>query len=273
MKAKGLIKIWGMFALYAILFVLVTFGNLRIGDDATQTMWNILSFFIIVLAVVMLVKYRLPSRKQIIVSAIFGMLMFVPFVSMAGVIAFLAVRVPLVTFLSALAFFSISNHHSENTIVLLKNKSVKSVVVTISIGLIVGIVWGTINIFLNNDQPAPHFALINFLVPLNPGIYEEMAFRAFIFATCLHFMRGEIVTKWQRFTVWFMMVIPHVFPHTPDMFIEQGVVSGIIAMAILSFVFGVPFAILQRKRDLTSAMIAHGVVMIIFFSMFGITMS
>jgi len=145
--------------------------------------------------------------------------------------------------------------------------------VTILIGLVVGIVWGTINIFLNNDQPEPHFALINFLVPLNPGIYEEMAFRAFIFTACLHFMRGELTTKLQRFTAWFMMVIPHVLPHTPYMFIEQGFISGIMATVILTFVFGIPFAILQRKRDLTSAMIAHGVVMIIFFSMFSIEVS
>jgi len=264
-----------MFAVYLILFALVTYGNLRIGASATQTMWFILSASVILISIAMLVKYKFPSKKQVVISAIFGILMFVPFVSMVGITALFAVfaiRVSFATFLSAMAFFSISNHYSENSIVLLKDKSVKSIVMTILIGVLVGVVWGAINIFLNNDQASPHFALINFIMPLNPAIYEEMAFRAFIFASCLHFMKGELTTKRQRFTVWFMMIIPHVLPHTPNMFIEQGFVSGIMSIVILSAVFGVPFASLQRKRDLVSAMIAHGVVMIIFFTMFGISL-
>jgi len=243
------------------------------GASATQTMWFILSVGVIIISIAMLVKYKLPSKRQIAISAIFGLLMFVPLVSMVGAIAFLAVRIPLVTFLTAMAFFSISNHYPENSIVLLQNKSVKSVVMTVFIGICVGAVWGTINIFLNNAQPAPHFALLNFIMPLNPAIYEEMAFRAFIFASSLHFMKGELITKRQRFTAWFMMIIPHVLPHTPVMFIEQGFISGIMSVAILAAVFGVPFAFLQRKRDLVSAMVAHGVVMIIFFTMFGISLT
>jgi len=269
---NGIIKIWLMFAIYLVLFALVTYGNLRIGTSATQTMWFMLSVGVLLISIAMLVKYRLPSKKQIVISAIFGILMFVPFVSMVGITALFAVRVPLVTFLSAMAFFSISNHYPENSIVLLKDRSVKSVVISILIGILVGMVWGTINIFLNSDQPSPHFALINLIMPLNPGVYEEMAFRAFIFASCLHFMNGELTTKRQRFTAWFMMIIPHVLPHTPNMFIEQGFVSGILSIVILSAVFGVPLAFLQRKRDLVSAMIAHGVVMIMFFTMFGISL-
>ncbi|MCL2873437.1 MAG: CPBP family glutamic-type intramembrane protease [Defluviitaleaceae bacterium] len=270
---NGTIKIWAIFAIYFVLFVMVAGFNLRVADTATASMWLILSACIFVLSVFMLIKYKLPSKNQIIISLVFGLLMFAPFVSIAGLSAFLAVRIPIVTFLSAMAFFSISNHYPENTIVLIKNKSVKSIAITIALGLAVGITWGIINIFLNSDQPSPHFALINFIVPLNPGIYEEMAFRAFIFAACLHFIGGKLTTKWQRFTVWFMMVIPHVLPHTPSMFIEQGIIAGIISTVILTLVFGLPFALLQRKRDITSAMIAHGVVMIIFFSMFGISMS
>ena len=265
-----MMKIWGAFVVYSFLFVMVTSQSLSIGDNPTSGMWLILSAFVVILSIAMLIKYKPPKKKQIIISMVFGLLMFAPFVSMAGTTAFFVVRVPLVTFLSAMAFFSISNQYPESTIVLLKNKSVKSVVITIVIGLAVGVVWGVINVFLNSEQPAPHFALINFIVPLNPGIYEEMAFRAFIFAACLHFMKGELKTKKQRFTAWFMMIVPHVLPHTPNMFIEQGFIPGLMSAAILTAVFGLPFAFLQRKRDLTSAMIAHGVVMIIFFSMFGI---
>lgn len=42
-----------------------------------------------------------------------------------------------------------------------------------------------------------------------------------------------------------------------------------LCVTILSQLFGLPFAILQRKRDLTSAMIAHGVVDVIRFCFLG----
>ena len=67
-----------------------------------------------------------------------------------------------------------------------------------------------------------------------------------------------------------MMVIPHVLIHMPDMFIENGLINGIIGIVMLTILFGLPFAFLQRKWDLTSAMIAHGIVIAIRFSAFGI---
>lgn len=67
-----------------------------------------------------------------------------------------------------------------------------------------------------------------------------------------------------------MMVIPHVLIHIPDTFLTYGIVSGIVNIVMLSLIFGIPFAILQRKRDLLSAMIAHGTVDVIRFSFLGL---
>ena len=267
-------RIWGIFTLYLIVFVLTVGGNLRFADDATSSMWFVIMVFAFVLSIVLLVKNRFPDKKRIIISAVFGLLMFAPSLVMTGgTFSLQILPIPLVTFLSSVAFFSISAKYPESAIALLKGKTARDVAVTVGLGLGVGIIWGIINIFLNNEQPSLQMAPAHFIVPLNPGIYEEMVFKALIFASCLHCFKGELATKWRRFTAWFMMIIPHVLPHTPDMFIQNGLISGLFAVVILTLVFGLPFAVLQRKRDLASAMIAHGVVMIIFFNVFGINMS
>jgi len=66
-----------------------------------------------------------------------------------------------------------------------------------------------------------------------------------------------------------MMIMPHVMVHTPDVFINHGLISGIINNLLLALLFGLPFSLLQRKQDLTSAIIAHGVVVLIRFCAIG----
>lgn len=67
-----------------------------------------------------------------------------------------------------------------------------------------------------------------------------------------------------------MMVIPHVLIHTPEAFMSKGVISGLVVVILYTVIFGLPFAYLQWKRDVTSAMIGHGVVDFIRFCLFGL---
>ncbi|MNF04285.1 hypothetical protein D3C80_2037670 [compost metagenome] len=67
-----------------------------------------------------------------------------------------------------------------------------------------------------------------------------------------------------------MMIIPHVLIHTPDIIINNGIVPGVINIIMLALLFGLPFAVLQKKRDITSAMLAHGIVDVIRFCFLGL---
>jgi hypothetical protein len=66
------------------------------------------------------------------------------------------------------------------------------------------------------------------------------------------------------------MVIPHVLLHFPDMIATNGIGSIIGNVIILSLLFGLPFALLLRKRDLFSAITAHTLVDLIRFICLGI---
>lgn len=70
-----------------------------------------------------------------------------------------------------------------------------------------------------------------------------------------------------------MMIVPHILPHIlftlePNM-IEACINFG-ITMVLYIVIFGLILVILQRKRDVLSAMIAHGIIDAIRFTIFGL---
>ena len=77
-------------------------------------------------------------------------------------------------------------------------------------------------------------------------------------AFCVWYSDGEM-NLFQKITMYFMMCVPHATVHGYPLF----------QTAILSILFGLPFAILQKKRDITSAMISHGLVDAVRFTLLG----
>jgi hypothetical protein len=269
MKQKsGMVKIWSLFTGFLVLFVLNLFANT--GDNPTANIWLVLAVCVTILSVVMLIKNKLPEKKQILISLLFGLSLFAAYTITFKTIGFSSVQVPVVTIVCALASFSVFNTYRDKAIKLLKSGSLKSVCLSISIGAAVGIIWGIANLFLGGNPGDIKITPAAFLMALSPGIYEEIAFRGLLFAVCLYFFKGSLDTKSKQFTCWFMMIIPHVMIHTPGIFITNGVINGIVSIIMLTVLFGLPFAFLQRKRDLTSAMIAHGVLVAIRFCVYGI---
>ncbi|MDR1690190.1 MAG: CPBP family intramembrane metalloprotease [Clostridiales bacterium] len=262
-KGSGLKKIWGMFFAFFALFILNFFVKTDMGT--TSAAWLILAFCVLILSVVILVKNKLPLKKQILISFAFGLLMIAAYQGLS----FTSVQTFIVTAFCSMASFSVFNTHGEQAVPLIKGTCPKSQFISIVIGCLVGACWGILNIFLSGSEPILKITLSCFALALSPAIYEEIAFRAFLFAVCLYFLNGKIVSRKERFTCYFMMIVPHVLIHTPEMFITGGVPQGIIGIFMLAVLFGLPFAVLQRKRDLLSAMVAHGIVMVIRFSFLG----
>ncbi|WP_428863300.1 CPBP family glutamic-type intramembrane protease [Clostridium sediminicola] len=240
--------------------------KLKTTIGLTALMWLISDICVLIMSLLMLIKNKLPNKKQILISLLFGVLIFIAYKG----ITISSVKVFLVMFLSSLACFSIFNRYKNNALIFLKKDNLKSVLLSIIIGLITGIVLGIVNLFLNNGTPNLRITLTCFLTALSPAIYEEIAFRTFMFALCIYFLKGDLNTKIEKFTCYFMMIIPHVMIHTPEQFVKYGLISGIISIFILALLFGLPFAFLQKKHDITSAMIAHGVVDIIRFCFLGL---
>lgn len=154
--------------------------------------------------------------------------------------------------------------------VLLKNTSYdvpflggfKNSVKTIFCIFLIGGGLSIVNIFLIVQETTYNFnyVLQYFLSALGIGIYEEVLFRLFYFALCVYILKDKKMNKTQTILSYLIMVLPHVLLH-------PGI--DLVSIVGLSLLFGLPFALMQRKLNLISAMGSHALVDFIRFIVFG----
>ncbi|MNB80937.1 hypothetical protein D3C75_277050 [compost metagenome] len=268
MAIKSNLKmVWMMFGVFMLLFVLNFYAGSN-QTDATSRMWIVLGACSLLVSVFLLVKHKLPAKRQILISLLLAAAVAAAYINLS---LFTMIETSVITLMSSLAVFSTFNRFSDNRLVFLHNSNKKTVAVSLLTGIAAGAVLGIINLLLSGkalDSFSIKFAY--FKIALSPAIYEEMAMRAVFYALCLSLLNGRMDTRAKRFTAWFMMIIPHVLIHTPDIIINNGIVPGVINIIMLALLFGLPFAVLQKKRDITSAMLAHGIVDVIRFCFLGL---
>lgn len=265
-KEKSTNKILFLFFAFMALFIINFFVPVFAGINKTNQMWLLFDLYSLSISAFLLIKNKLPNKIYIAISLLFGILMFVAYqgLNLSSINGFF------ITTLCSLASFSVFSNYKKDSVLLIKAKNLKAVLSSLFIGLIVGAILGTINLFLDDQTLNFNLTITCFSTALSPAILEEVCYRLVVFACCLYFLNGEIRNKSENRWCYFMMVVPHVLIHTPEIFVNYGFISGLISTILLSFIFGLPFAILQRKRDLASAMVAHGVVDIIRFAFLGL---
>lgn len=266
MRRKSLGIIWGMFGVFIIIFILNF--SLTINISANQRMFLVLQLWSVILSIILIVKNKLPNDKHIKISIILSFLVAISYYEVAIVAVFTGF---MVTLLSSLAMFSTFEKFNYEKLTFLNNYTKKSIYMTIFLGVGAGVILGVVNLLLMSMSNTPnlHIKLSCFIVALSPAIYEEIVMRSLFYAFCIDLIDGKIETKNQKLTCWFMMIMPHVIVHTPDTFVYGGVYEGIIVIAMYILIFALPLTILQKKRDITSAMIAHGMIDFIRFCFYG----
>lgn len=251
--SKKLFWLWGTFALFFVI---------RIAN--IMDVWPVLSLWSVCLSIFLLIKNKMPSVKRIIISAVFSLvascvILFTIYNqnSASQLVSILFILVP--TLVSSLAVFSVMEKYGD--FVLLKCETKKDIFITAGISVASGIVLGIINCFLRTGNAEINivFDFSKIILCLNPAIYEEIACRAVFMAFVFYICRGVKLTRFQSFTMWFMMTVPHVICHG----------YGIVESVVLFVMCGLPFAVLQRKRDIAGSMISHGLVDAIRFIAFG----
>ena len=259
-------KVWISFAIYLIGY----FAIMIIFKDQSLA-WLELEAFSLIVSIAMLKKHHFPGRKGIIISVIVTILYMLSKITTFNVFAIIQT---LVVFLAASACCSVFEKYSENALTWIRNDKKISIVISILIGIAAGIGMGFINYLLmkSSNQRVEADYLNAFINSLNPATMEEIALRSIFYAFCLDAVGGSFTNRTQKFTSWFMMIVPHIIPHImfdPSNLIE-GIIQWFIILILYILIFGLLFAILQRKRDITSAMIVHGITDFIRFVLFGI---
>lgn len=254
----GLIGLWVEFAAYFFIYTI-----------ATKNFFTFTAIWSSGLAVYLLIRLKLPSVKYILISLIFGIVVSLCYLAVQMnimVVVHQGLLAGLPTLLSSLAVFAVMEKLSndrEKPYYLIRNSGKRpfyqELLISLAIAIASAAVLAVINYFLGKSSSTVNFAitLSRLTICLSPAIFEEMACRAVFMAFCIYLFRKP--TKFQLFTMWFMMIVPHTLAHHYDL----------MSSLILCILFGLPFALLQRKRDLTSAMVSHGLVDAIRFCIFG----
>ncbi len=254
----GLLALWVEFAAYFFIYTI-----------ATKNFFTFTAIWSSALAIYLLIRLKLPSVKYIVISLIFGIAVSLCYLAVQMnimVVVHQGLLAGLPTLLSSLAVFAVMEKLSndrEKPYYLIRNSGKRpfyqELLISLAIAIASAAVLAVINYFLGKSSSTVNFAitLSRLTICLSPAIFEEMACRAVFMAFCIYLFRKP--TKFQLFTMWFMMIVPHTLAHHYDL----------MSSLILCILFGLPFALLQRKRDLTSAMVSHGLVDAIRFCIFG----
>lgn len=251
---------WISFVIFALLY----FANCIITKTQDFS-WLLLTVYALVISVFLLTKHKFLKGKAIITPVVFACIYLVSNIYRFNLFSLIQAAI---VFLSSCAVISTYKDVTGSDFHWVKNGKKLDFVWSILLGILVGIVWGAINYFLmqGSNEKVPTSILKAGIVALNPAVIEEISYRTLFYAFCIHAMNGLPKSKKESFTCWFMMMIPHILPHI--MF--TGSLDFVIYLILYIVVFGSVFAILQRKRDVMSAMIAHGLVDAIRFVIFGL---
>ena len=176
--------------------------------------WLVLAFISCVIAVVLLVKNKLPSKKYIVISAVMAIAATVGYLvdDNEGVITLLAggLIAGIPTLLTSLAVFSVMEKTKAYS--LLADKKWYSVLLSIVIGVVVGSLFSFVNTFVYTDM---NYVWLSTWPA--PAIYEVMAFRSVFMAYCVYFSHGKKMKGFSLFTMYFMMIVPHTVAYGYDL--------------------------------------------------------
>jgi len=206
------------------------------------------------IAIYIILKYKIFDKKDIAVGVVFGALCMP-----SNFIAGLSTVLP---YIAAMMIFK----NSKNRIYLFKTGKRNDIIITTLLILVVGGILGEINVLFSIKSLPVNF-LINmewFFDAMRAGVFEEISFRFFFFALCVYLTKDQPFSRIQNLLCYAIMVIPHVLAH----FNFQN--FNIVSVILLCLFFGLPFALMQRKSNLISAIGSHTVVDMVRFCVFGV---
>lgn len=204
-----------------------------------------------VISVYLMIKYKSLKKQDAVIAVLLGGIAALSNVFW-GITAIFA-------FLGGQSVFRKSVNH----IKMIKSSSKKDISATILIAAAVGAVFGTINILVigMGMKADPGFDLPFLFLAFRAGVTEEIIFRFLLFAICVDLTKDKTLSRGENFLCYFIMCFPHALSHV-------SLSNFNIIMVFGGLIFNILFSLLQRKRDLSSAMGSHFIIDLMRFYVF-----
>lgn len=231
--------------LFLLLLFLSFFSLFAVNSNALL----ILLVFILIISIWSIIKKKENVSKNDIIVAIILMIVCLPTNPILGIFV-------LPTYIASRCILKNTNDK------IVFWGSAKNLMKTFLCIVIVGGFLSVVNLLLMGATINMSFDnIIQYLLSsLGIGIYEEVIFRMFYFALCMLILKEKKMNKIQHFLTYFIMILPHVLLH-PNI--------DFVSIVVLSLLFGLPFALMQRKINLFSAIGSHSFVDFIRFIVVG----
>lgn len=221
-----------------------------LNPERLKALWFIV---VLSLALIFIIKNKNTSKHDIFAGVALGCLVM-PSHAVMGTCS-------IVAYIGGASVFK----KSKNKILLFKAANIKEILKTVGIAAIAGVALAVINILLAKSAMEFNISIEPewFLRAIKAGVSEEIIFRFFFFALSVYCIKDGALSRFDNFLCYAIMVLPHVLIHFDA---TNFTLSSVVVLTLL---FGLPFAIMQRKRDLSSAIGAHTLVDAVRFCTFG----
>ena len=241
------LKLMVILALFIVLWLITSVDTRKLG-----ILWYVV---VVILSGIFMVAKKNITRRDIVVAIVLG-LISMPSNLFLGVVS-------IIVYLGGVSVLKESAHQ----IPLIKGNNQRDILKTIFLAIFVGVILGVLNLYLGKVSGMlvnPSIKAKWFLDAIRAGAAEEIIFRYFFFAICIFFTNDRELSRSENFLCYLIMIVPHIITH-----FDRSSFT-LISMVLLSLLFGLPFAIMQRKHDLSSAIGAHAIVDLIRFCVFGL---
>lgn len=243
-----------MFTLLYVIGIIIPLEITPHYHNFQSRVWNWTEILILLLAVYYIIRAKSFQWKQAVIALLLGAIcLFSLFRDPRTVDIIVTSVCVIVTFYAACRLYELAD---------IENVSIHIGIVKsiryFGLGAVISIPLAVLNVlyFSLSRQINMRNMLSSAVFALKPAIAEEVVFRFFLLSYVYYLFRGKAETRLKNVLIYILLIIPHELLHYPDLFVESP--GWAVVMSIVgSIVFGLPMALLMKKKNLQMAIGMH----------------
>ena len=245
---------WCMFILLYVIGIIIPLEITPHYHNFQSRVWNWTEILILLLAVYYIIRAKSFQWKQAVIALLLGAIcLFSLFRDPRTVDIIVTSVCVIVTFYAACRLYELAD---------IENVSIHIGIVKsiqyFGLGAVKSIPLAVLNVlyFSLSRQINMRNMLSSAVFALKPAIAEEVVFRFFLLSYVYYLFRGKAETRLKNVLIYILLIIPHELLHYPDLFVESPGWAVVMSIAG-SIVFGLPMALLMKKKNLQMAIGMH----------------
>lgn len=245
---------WCMFTLLYVIGIIIPLEITPHYHNFQSRVWNWTEILILLLAVYYIIRAKSFQWKQAVIALLLrAICLFSLFRDPRTVDIIVTSVCVIVTFYAACRLYELAD---------IENVSIHIGIVKsiryFGLGAVISIPLAVLNVlyFSLSRQINMRNMLSSAVFALKPAIAEEVVFRFFLLSYVYYLFRGKAETRLKNVLIYILLIIPHELLHYPDLFVESPGWAVVMSIAG-SIVFGLPMALLMKKKNLQMAIGMH----------------